>query len=348
MIRDQQITVAVTGLNAIDNPGPGIPVIRSLRAYFSKIRIIGLSYEALEPGIFMHDLVNKTYQLPLPSAGTTALYNRLKQIHGLEKLDVIIPNFDSELYNFILLRTQLEELGIRTFMPDAEAFEQRQKIHLADFGKSHGVEVPHSATISKPVELQKLPASLTYPLMLKGKFYDASLVYNPEQATSQFHRIAAKWGTPLILQEFVSGEEVNVTAIGDGEGNMTGMVAMRKQYVTDKGKAWSGVSITDDKLAALSKKIIRALKWRGGLELEVIRTDNEKYYLLEINPRFPAWVYLATGCGQNHPAMLVRMALGEKVNPVQQYDAGKLFVRYSFDMIVDLKEYEKIATLGEL
>ena len=61
------VTVAVTGLNNIDSPGPGIPVIRGIRE--SKdfdVRIIGLAYEHLEPGIYMRDLVDKTYMIPLP------------------------------------------------------------------------------------------------------------------------------------------------------------------------------------------------------------------------------------------------------------------------------------------
>ena len=62
------ITVAVTGLNNIDSPGPGIPVIRALKeSERYNVRIIGLSYETLEPGIYMRDLVDKTYQIPMPS-----------------------------------------------------------------------------------------------------------------------------------------------------------------------------------------------------------------------------------------------------------------------------------------
>ena len=45
------ITVAVTGLNNTDNPGPGIPVIRSiLESQVFDARIIGLAYENLEIG----------------------------------------------------------------------------------------------------------------------------------------------------------------------------------------------------------------------------------------------------------------------------------------------------------
>jgi carbamoyl-phosphate synthase large subunit len=123
---------------------------------------------------------------------------------------------------------------------------------------------------------------------------------------------------------------------------------MRKLYITDKGKAWAGISLLDDELITITNRVISNSKWRGGCELEFIKSKAGEYYLLEMNPRFPAWVYLAVGCGQNHPEALVSMALGLEVKPYQSYENGKLFVRYSFDQIVDLAEFEKISTLGEL
>ena len=97
------MVIGVTGLNANDNPGSGIAVIRSLRDAFGKdaLRIIGLAYESLEPGIYLPGMVDKTYRLPFPTEGSTALMDRLKYIHDSEKLDMIIPVFDSELFNFI-------------------------------------------------------------------------------------------------------------------------------------------------------------------------------------------------------------------------------------------------------
>ena len=58
-------TIAISGLNAIDNPGPGVAVARGLKEAESfDVRIIGFSYESLEPGIYMHDLIDKVYQIP--------------------------------------------------------------------------------------------------------------------------------------------------------------------------------------------------------------------------------------------------------------------------------------------
>jgi carbamoyl-phosphate synthase large subunit len=350
MSSKKNITVAVTGLNNIDSPGPGIPVIRALKESTQyNVRIIGLSYETLEPGIYMHELVDKSYQIPMPSAGTTVLLDRLRYINDKEDIDVIVPNFDAELHNFIKLKNVLKtELNIETFLPTLEQFESRHKSVLYEFGEKNEVKVPYAKMIFSAQEIQQLKEEFTYPLVIKGKYYDASIAATPEQAVNYFYKISAKWGLPIIVQEFVSGNEVNVTAIGDGNGKCIGAVPMRKLYITDKGKAWAGISLDDEELIKITNRVIGNSKWRGGCELEFIKTNDNQYYLLEMNPRFPAWVYLSVGCGQNHPEALVKMALGEKIEPFQSFETGKLFIRYSFDQIVNLSEFEKISTLGEL
>lgn len=349
-MKKRKISIAVTGLNNIDSPGPGIPVIRALLdSKKFDARIIGLSYETLEPGLYMHDIVDKSYQIPFPSAGTEALLERLRYIQTVENIEVIIPNFDAELQNFIKIEEILKkEMGISMFLPTHDQFEERHKANLMEFGKRHGILVPFGKMIFSTAEIPSLTKDFTYPVVVKGKYYDASIAYNAEQVATYFNKLSAKWGLPIIIQQYVFGSEVNVTAIGDGKGNAIGAVPMRKQYITDKGKAWAGISLDDEELVSIARKLLSSSKWRGGMELEFIKNAAGEYYLLEINPRFPAWVYLAVGCGQNHPEALVLMALGEEVKPFKEYEKGKLFVRYSYDLIVDLKEFETISTLGEL
>lgn len=84
------------------------------------------------------------------------------------------------------------------------------------------------------------------------------------------------------------------------------------------------------------------------MELELIKTTKNELFVIEINPRIPAWVYLAVGAGQNLPAALVKLALGYSVKPFEHYDIGKMFIRYSWDMMVGLKEFETLSTKGEL
>jgi carbamoyl-phosphate synthase large subunit len=345
----KKLTVAVTGLNNIDSPGPGVPVIRALKeSRLYDIRIIGLVYDTLEPGLYMHELVDKSYILPLPSSGQEALVMRIRQIHKQEHIDVLIPNFDAELFGFIKLQSTLMQLGIKMFLPTVEQFEERQKWVLNEFGVKYGIRVPKGKVISSISGIHELAYEFGYPIVVKGKFYEAVVAYTPDQAISAFTKISAKWGLPIVVQQFTPGTEVNLTGIADGKGNLIGAVPMRKTVITDKGKAWAGITLEDNELVSIARHFAAQTNWSGGFELEMIKTEQNEYLLIEINPRFPAWVYLAVGVGQNHPEALVRLALGENVKPFDNYETGKMFIRYSYDKIVDLKEFELISTLGEL
>ncbi len=344
-----KLVVAVTGLNAIDSPGPGVAVIRAIRDCKDfDVRIIGLSYEALEPGIYLHDIVNKTYQIPYPSVGTDSLLTRLKYIHEMENIDVVIPNFDAELFNFIKISPALHLMGISTFLPEIEQFNARDKMKLFEFGQKYDMYVPADKIIHEYKELRKIEEGFDFPLVVKGKFYDAIIANTMEQAEKAFLKIQAKWGLPIIVQEFIKGTEINIAALGDGHGNAISIIPMRKLYITDKGKAWAGVTLDDEQLIELARKFIAVTKWRGGCELEVMLTNDGKPYIMEVNPRFPAWIYLTAAAGQNQPASLVKMALGEKVEPFSEYEVGKIFIRYAWDHITDIREFQKISANGEL
>lgn len=341
--------IAITGLNATDNPGPGVPVIRSLKeAPALNAEIIGLVYDSLEPGIYMENLAKINYQIPYPSSGINNLLERLTSIHAKEKIDFIIPTLDSELYGFVKLEPSLNKLGIKLFLPTLEQLNIRGKDKLFDLCKSHGIKVPENILVTSQQDLYTIPKHFDYPVVVKGIFYEAYIANNFEEVLTAYNKLRVKWGFPIIIQEYIKGDEFNVVALGDGLGNMMGAVAMRKLYITDKGKGWAGISIDDKILLEISKNVIDKIKWKSGMELEFIKSaSTNEYYLLEINPRFPAWVYLATAAGQNLPYTLIRLASGEKVEPFTKFEIGKIFVRSSWDLITDIKAFEQFATKGE-
>ncbi len=238
------INIAVTGLNATDNPGPGVAVARAIKDDPElNARIIGLSYDAMEPGIYMHHVIDKTYQIPLPSVGQNALMERLRFIHTKEKIDLVIPNFDAELYGFIKISDALRSIGIRTFLPSLTQLETVSKNRLNELGEKLKLLVPESKPVTSLESASKLMREYEFPLVVKGKFYEAYIAYTAEQVHTYFHKLNAKWGLPVIIQKFIHGKEYNVAALGDGQGGMTGAIPMRKLVLTDKGKGWAGVAI---------------------------------------------------------------------------------------------------------
>ena len=98
------ITVAVTGMNArADNPGPGLAIARCLKEADTQMKVIGLGYEALDPGLYHQGLVDRGYLLPYPSHGEDALLARLLDLHAREQFDVLIPCLDAEMQSLSLI-----------------------------------------------------------------------------------------------------------------------------------------------------------------------------------------------------------------------------------------------------
>ena len=100
-------------------------------------------------------------------------------------------------------------------------------------------------------------------------------------------------------------------------------------------------------LIAIAERFVRATSWRGPFELEVMVAGDGTHYVIEINPRFPAWVYLAAAAGVNLPARAIELATGAAAAAASDYAVGKMFVRISLDQIADVSDLERIVMNGE-
>jgi carbamoyl-phosphate synthase large subunit len=351
MHSSKPLTIAVTGLNATDNPAPGVAVLRSLRHPDGpQHRLVGLAYDALEPGIYATDLADDVFMLPYPSSSPDAYFARLSEIHARVPLSVVVPTLDAELPAFIELAPRLRELGIGTLLPTREQFDARSKANLATLARTAGLRTPETCIVNSADALLKMERRLRFPFFVKGPFYGAKLVTSVDEALAAFHATVAEWGLPVIAQACVQGEnneERNVVALGDGSGGLLGAVAMKKLAVTDKGKGWAGVTIRDSALLELTERFVRATRWCGPCEIEVIRGSDGSYNLIEINPRFPAWTYLATSAGMNLPRQAVDIAAGRTATPSGAYALGQMFVRISIDQVTTMSELEQMLMNGE-
>jgi carbamoyl-phosphate synthase large subunit len=343
------LTIGVSGINAVDNPGPGIGVARSLReATDLDVRIIGLAYDAMEPGIFMDWVVDDAFLLPYPSAGHESYRDRLLQVQERTGMTFIIPTLDTEMPFFMKYQRELERLGLGCFVPTPEQYRLRGKDRLEELARALELDLPRTLVVASERDLERAVDTIGTPVMVKGAFYRAYRAHTTKEALGHYHRILAEWGYPVLVQEVVEGDQLNVVAVGDGEGGVLGRVAVKKMWITELGKIWTGVTIRHPAMLAATDRFMSTYRWRGPMELECI-VDGDSVYLVEINPRFPAWSYLATGVGMNLPARMVRRALKlpEPDPDPPEYPAGRLFVRYTFEMVTDMTPFQRMVTAGQ-
>ncbi|MBF0414252.1 MAG: ATP-grasp domain-containing protein [Magnetococcales bacterium] len=342
-------TIAITGMGArADNPAPGLAVARCLRQHPEfRGRLIALSYDALDAGLYDDHAGDEAYLLPYPSLGEAALLERLHEIRSKVALDAIVPCLDAELDNLQRLQPALAELGIASLLPDRKTLTTRSKENLPALGAATGVATPATRIVNDMGFFDTChQMGWSYPLVIKGRVYGAHVVRNANEAKTACWRIAQQWGYPILVQRFIPGHEVNLTAVCDGESTLLGAVMMRKRGTTDQGKAWSGITIADQELLEMAETLTRHLSWRGPLEVEALRGEDGKLYLVELNPRFPSWIYLSHAVGRNLPAVLMHLLAREQCPALPAAKTGTLFIRHAWDLAVDFERWAAMATTG--
>ena len=290
-------------------------------------------------------LIDEAYLIPAASEGPSKVLSSLKEIVNKTKIDVFIPNDDEEVQLFSEIQDEIRTLGIELLIPSPEKVFTVSKEGLYTFGKRQGYLVPFTKVFNRWSEFENNGFDLRYPFVLKGLLCDSYLVDSKEEAKVYFDRITKIWDPPVIAQEFIHGEEYSVVVLANWDNEVIGAVAMKKLGINEKGTTWAGATVMEPQLLNLATKIIDDLGWIGPLEIEVIKEENsESFYIIEINPRFPAWTYLATRAGQNLPLALVNIARGKRVEKLPPYKSGLMFMRTSSEVVFKVDRLGKLIT----
>lgn len=336
----KRATVAVSGLHRGESPQPGCAVISALRRAWPDLEILGLAYDPLESGLFSTgaDRVDGAFVMPYPGQGPEALLARLDDIHARCRIDAIIPCLDSELPNYIELRSQLAARGIRTKLPAASSLERLSKASLPELCRELGIRTPRTVSAHEAAALAAQAVEIGYPCFVKGRLYGATLVQTVSELYAAFDRLFSLWGSPVLLQERLVGEEFDVAGIGDGQGGLIVSCAIRKLLRTNLGKAFGGVVVENPLLTECVARVVRQTKWEGPFEAEFIVPTNGEPCLLEFNPRFPAWIGFPAAVGCNMPAITLAAILGWEAPHLVTVPAGRMFLRHSTDLIADISD----------
>jgi len=343
------LRIAVSGLHRGENPQPGAGIIRSLRRRYPHAYIAGLIYDAMESGIYVEGGPDAIFPMPYPTNGAEAFLERLDTILAQSPVDIFIPTLDSEVELLVHLNDELAKRGLRTCLPEKAALAQRAKNRLGALANTCQVMMPETVSVHSVAAAVWAARKLGYPLMVKGQYYDAKYAGNEAELASAVSKLLSEWGAPAMLQRCIHGPEFNALGLGDGEGGIAGLCCIRKTIVSDKGKGLGGMTICDKRLTGICQRLIRELRWRGPFEIEVMLDEARgEYALIEINPRFPAWIDFPSMIGANFPAALVEMiATGGPAAPLPECPAGHFYLRHQVEVHGHIDQLAALSTSAD-
>jgi diaminopimelate decarboxylase len=298
--------IYISGLYSGTNPQPGIGIARSLRAAYKDATLVGVEYSNRCSGIHWQDFDELWLQRPWEELDLDTYAADIRDI--LDSGALWISGVDLEI---MWLASVFPEGHRNLLTPPAEALQKISK-PAVEAHKGLPLNIPaYITTECSDWELHGFCRQHGWKVWLKGPYYEA--VRTPSWDVFERVRtlLSRAWSTEkLFLQTHVTGYEESV-CFSAYRGELAGCVYMRKRELTEEGKTWAGdVTEVPDEFAAPLRKIVKDLNWTGGAELEMVRDTGGRLWLLECNPRFPAWIYGSTIAGSNLPALMVERATG--------------------------------------
>jgi carbamoyl-phosphate synthase large subunit len=348
------LRVAVTGLSSFDVINPGIGVARALRRAPGISRIYGLSYGTFDSGIYEAGLFDACFQLPVGESAP-AMLARLQEIQRNQPFDVVIPCLDGELARFIAIRDALEQADIATLLPTRESLDRRAKPRLfggavaTDWGS---FELPESIVARSEEEVLDAARTLGFPVAVKGPVAQCIPARCRDEASAAWRRLTAFGTNEVILQPFIPGKFFAVSTVLDRDHRPLSSLTVKKLAICERGSTWSAIPVENPRLEADCNRLLGEIGWVGPAELEFIRDElRDRYYLIEVNPRFTAWIYFSACLGINQPAIAVHAAAGEDMPAgtdaaVRGPSGEKVFLRANHELPVKATSLAAISTKG--
>ncbi|WP_018685857.1 ATP-grasp domain-containing protein [Actinokineospora enzanensis] len=298
--------VVLSGVHSGPNPSPGLGLARSLRLAWPRLWLSALDYSPRATGLSATVFDRVHIRPGWDTADLAGLCSGLVSIVESSGA-VFLPGLDLEAG---LLATH-HPGHPALLLPPAAAFALVVKPGVGA-AELLGLSVPEYRRVGGIEEAAEFAAAHGWQVWVKGSRYQAVFATTRVELFNALGHIRATWGDEdVLVQRHIAGvEESVVFAALDGE--LLGARAMRKTMVTEEGKTWAGTvePVRADGLRRVTE-FARATRWTGGGEVEIVRdTRTGERYLLEVNPRFPAWVHGATLTGANLPARLVAAATG--------------------------------------
>ena len=197
-----------------------------------------------------------------------------------------------------------------------------------------GVATPSWVVIKGEPELHMTRwEEFTFPVIIKPAYEGSSkgirltsLAYNSRQAEDEVSRILADYRQPVMVEEFVDGDEITVGVIGNAPARVLGImrVVPRKQqehFVYSLEVKRDYVNLVDyecpaglardilEKLEESSLKAFRALGCRDFARIDYRVSRDGTPYFIEINPlpglgTYSDLVIMATMLGWTHEGLI--------------------------------------------
>jgi len=286
------------------SPGRRVELIKIFKSVFPDSIFYGGDYDPTSPANYF---LEKVFKLPYQIDDNYG--KKTLEICRKEKIDIVIPLIDPELVVFARNRKYFFDIGTFIMISSPQVIDIcMNKWKTYQFLKKNNILCSKTwlgsnfnrKDFKKPVIIKPYMGSASKNIFVCNNF-------------DELKKYEDFLNDNYIVQEFIKGYEVTVDVFATEEGKCIEAVQRRRLKVRG-GEVERGVTQKDPIIFKIIENVIKTLKPLGVINIQfIIDTENNDYYVTEINPRFGGGYPLAHNAGANFPLLIYKLAKNKKV-----------------------------------
>lgn len=246
-------------------------------------------------------------------------------------ISVVISLFDIDLLVLAKHKQEFIDIGVTIVVSDEEVVEicnDKWKTYL--FLKDAGFQTPKTYLKIEDVLQNIEHRNIHYPLILKPRWGMGSLsIYvadNQEElcvlykkVNNQIQENYLKYesaNTPeqnVLIQEMLYGQEYGIDIINDLRGNYQTSI-VKKKIAMRAGETDCAMTVQMKPLEKCGEKLSKNLRHIGNLDVDVISSQENKPYIIDMNARFGGGYPFSHCAGVDLPGAIIMWLEGKAVN----------------------------------
>jgi D-aspartate ligase len=273
---------------------------------------------------------------------------------------VLLPTSDAFFLFLSRHRAQLADRFLMNLPSEEVAESVVNKRGLYELAAANDAPFPRSYFPGTYDEAVAVKDALRYPAFIKpywghqwrayfGGQHKGFKVQSPDEFLARFREVLAS-GHSALVQSYVTSPDDNLFSLSlyvSQTGEVLAAFPRRqvRQYPPNSGTVTLAVSEGNPALVADGTRFCQAIAYRGiaGLECKLDREDN-RYKLLDFNPRLMLSDGLTAYCGINLPLIQYLDLTGQKPAARHEYAEKVTWV----DTIADFQSFKQYHGRGEL
>lgn len=273
---------------------------------------------------------------PSPYLYPERFISSLRQTVNAHGIEAMFPMTDATTE--LVLRNRHEFPGTAIPFPELIAYESvTNKFNLFKSAREAGIPAPMTAYFDNADTAIRAASEMIFPAVIKpirsrildqGRFEITSVKFAHSQEDLVRIIRRHKWlqNHPFMIQQYIEGHGQGIFILCDHGRLITCFAHKRLREKPPSG----GVSVFSKSIAvqppmlSMAMRLLEPLQWHGVAMVEFKVASDGTPYLMEINGRFWGSLQLSIDAGVNFPFLLYKLACGREVEPLPQFQVGKL------------------------